>query len=133
MELVKLYEVRAKVVRQLELGSTGDATRIDFYLEGEVKGRINGRYTGVDYGSVMKSLGETVVVHVHETIETDKGSISSLRRGYAVPQKDGSYKVSAFCVFHTGIKELDFLNKTLGAVEGTAGGGELRLTVYEVR
>ncbi len=133
MNLEALYEVTARIVRTSEIGDSGHEKRSDFYLEGEVKGRISGKISGVDYGSARRLPGgDVVVIHVHETITTDKGLISVLRRGYAISRADGSYEVRAFCLYRTGIKELDFLNTAVAAVEGTARDGALNLKVYQI-
>jgi len=133
MHLEELYELRAKIIRSSDFGAMANGSRMDFHMEGEVKGRINGKWSGIDYGRIRKTMGNAVILHVHETIETDRGIVSVLRRGYAIPQRDGKYKVRAFCVFETGSKELEFLNTVVAAVEGTAGDGELNLKVYEIR
>ncbi len=134
MELELLYELEAKITKSVEIGGGFGAGRTDFHLEGRVAGKISGSYEGIDYGSMIRTdAGEAVYVHVHETIRTDGGVISALRRGYAIPSKEGGYEVRAFVLFQTGIPALRFLNWTLGFAEGRAGPDGLRLKIYAVR
>ncbi|MEM0445411.1 MAG: DUF3237 family protein [Nitrososphaerota archaeon] len=133
MNLELLYELEAKIVRTVDVGGGAMGGRTDYHMQGKVSGKINGSYEGVDYGSTVKTdLGDAVYVHVHETIKTDKGVISALRRGYAVPGEQG-YTVRAFVLFQTGIQELRYLNWTLGLAEGVAGPDGLKLKIYAVR
>jgi hypothetical protein len=134
MNFELLYELEAKITKSVEIGGGFGAGRTDFHLEGRVQGKVNGSYEGIDYGSMIRTdAGEAVYVHVHETIRTGGGIVSALRRGYAIPSKEGGYDVRAFVLFQTGIPELRFLNWTLGYAEGRAGPEGLRLRIYAVR
>lgn len=133
MDLDLLYELEAKIIRTVEVGGGTTGGRTDFYLQGKVSGKVNGSYEGVDYGTNIKTdRGDAVYVHVHETIKTERGVISALRRGYAIPNGQ-AYSVRAFVVFQTGIPEFKFLNWTLGFAEGVAGPEGLRLKIYAVK
>jgi hypothetical protein len=127
-----LYRLNASVSGVSDFGRTADGSRADVFLEGTVRGRINGKFKGIDYG-LSRATGEggAVVIHVHETIETNGGLVSVIRRGYAIP--DGErYKVRAFCLFQTAIKKLNFLNTVLGLAEGYADAKSVRLSVFEM-
>ena len=131
MNFKQLYRIDAKVTKTVDIG--GNTNRADYYLEGHVEGAIWGSYEGVDYGSLFKTPdGDAVYVHVHETIKTEKGVITGLRRGYALPSKNGGYRVRAFVFFQTSIPEYMYLNWTMGFAEGTADPEGLKLTIYSV-
>lgn len=135
MDLELLYELEAKIVRTVDIGGGATGGRTDYHMQGQVKGKINGSYEGVDYGSTVKTdQGDAVYVHVHETITTDKGVIAAMRRGYAVPSKQGQgYDVRASVLFQTKIPELRHLNWTVGFAEGVAGPDGLKLKIYAIR
>jgi len=130
-----LYQLNSKVTRVSNFGETADGPRADVYLEGEVKGKVSGRFQGVDYGlsRVSGNSGNSgmVVIHVHETIDTADGHVSVLRRGYAIPS-DGGFKVKSVCLFQTSSPKLEFLNSTIGLAEGYADDKKVELTVFEV-
>ena len=132
MKLRLLYRLKSNTTEVSQFGDTHDGPRADVYLEGEVKGRVNGKFHGVDYGLSrgLKNPG-TVVLHVHETIVTDDGPISVMRRGYAVPE-GASFHVKATCLFQTASRKFDFLNGTIGVAEGYADGKGVQLSVFEV-
>ncbi|MEM0349354.1 MAG: DUF3237 family protein [Candidatus Caldarchaeum sp.] len=133
MELEPFYELEAQIVRTDEIGETPYGRRSNFHMKGTVKGKINGTYEGIDYGTIVKTeAGDVVHVYVRETITTEKGIISGIRQGYAVPSQDG-LAVRLFIFFHTQIPEYRFLNWTLGVAEGKAGPEGLRLKVSLLR
>lgn len=133
MKLRPLYDVRSKTVRVSQFGDTPDGPRADYYLEGKVKGRVKGSFHGVDYGlsRVSKKKAGPVVLHVHETIETEDGLISVMRRGYAIPDGD-RYHIRSTCLFQTSIKALEYLNSTVAVAEGYAGSEGVNFAVFEV-
>jgi hypothetical protein len=93
MNFELLYELEAKITKSVEIGGGFGAGRTDFHLEGRVQGKVNGSYEGIDYGSMIRTdAGEAVYVHVHETIRTGGGIVSALRRGYAIPSKEGGIR-----------------------------------------
>jgi Protein of unknown function (DUF3237) len=133
MKLNLLYELLSRTTKVSDFGGTHDGPRADVHLEGEVKGRVSGKFHGIDYGlSRTTGASGVVVVHVHETITTDDGLISVMRRGYAIPDGDNGYRIRASCLFQTGSKKFEFLNTTLGLAEGHADAEKVELSVFEV-
>lgn len=133
LQLELLYELEAKIVRAVEIGKTNIVGRTDFHMIGVVRGKINGKYEGIDYGLIVQTdEGDAVYVHVHETITTDNGVIAGVRRGYAIPV-DNQYKVRTFTLHQTSIREFRYLNWTLCIGEGFAGPDGLKLKIYAVR
>ncbi|MGA2664915.1 MAG: hypothetical protein ABSF83_08230 [Nitrososphaerales archaeon] len=130
MKLRLLYRVTARPTGVSRFGDTPYGSRSDYHLEGEVVGRVSGRFRAVDYGLAAPKGVHPVSLHVHETIETDDGLVSVMRRGYVVPE-EGRGRVKATCTFQTSSKNLGFLNTTVALAEGYADEKRgLRLSVF---
>ena len=126
-----LYELEANW-RIISYGDTPLGPRNDFELEGTVKGKINGKFSGVDYG--IGTQNNAIAVHVHERVVTDDGeNISMFRQGFAVPNSKGTYDIKCFVMFSTGSKKYAWLNTTVAVLEGEGSSNQpnLRAKAYE--
>ncbi len=114
-----LYEEKLKLLPLVIIGSVPEGTRIDVPFTGEVSGpSIHGKVEGVDY--VLFRPDGIGVIHVHGVITADGGDRISVEvSGFLTVIQEGRYAVKGSLTYHTGSKELGWLNSTQGVVDGS--------------
>jgi Protein of unknown function (DUF3237) len=132
VHLEPLYQFAA-TLRPQPIGPTPDGMRIDVEFEGDLDpgGRLTGHLKAVNYVTVR---GDGVqLVDVRGTISRSDGAVVSfMANGITVPAAGGSAVVRDAATYQTASSDLEWLNRTIGFIGGTADlrTGELRLAAY---
>jgi hypothetical protein len=129
-----LYEMKLKILPGLNIGPVPEGTRIDLPFAGEVSGpSIHGKIDGVDY-ALFRPDG-VARLHIHAVITTDGGDLISIEAsGLSTATPDGRFAIKEAITYHTGSKELAWLNSTQGVGDGflDMNTSELNATIFKV-
>ncbi len=129
-----LYEMNLKMSPAVNIGPVPEGARIDLPFTGEISGPgIHGKIDGVDY-MLFRSDG-VGRLHIHAVITTDGGDLISVEAsGLSTATPDGRFAIKEAVTYHTGSKELAWLNSTQGLADGffDMNTNELNAKIFKV-
>ena len=113
-----LYEMKLKMPPGINIGPVPEGIRIDAPFAGEVSGpSVHGKVDGVDY--VLFRPDGVGRLHIHAVITTDGGDLISVEAaGLMTATPDGRFAIKEVLTYHTGSKELAWLNSIQGLADG---------------
>ncbi|MGA9048798.1 MAG: DUF3237 family protein [Dehalococcoidia bacterium] len=134
MQAEVLYEMELKLSPAVIIGAVPEGTRVDFPFTGRVSGPgIHGKFDGVDY--MLLRSDAVGCLHIHGVITTDGGDLISVEAsGFSTAAPDGRFAIKETITYHTGCKELAWLNSTQGLADGffDMGTNELNAKIVKV-
>jgi hypothetical protein len=115
--LNELYELNVQLQPSIDFGITPEGKREDIPWTGEVRGKINGKYEGVDY--LLTRNDGVRVMHVHGVITVNGDTKISIElTGYVKDTSNERLSLIGALSFWTGSKEFEWLNSVQGIEEG---------------